>query len=126
MRHVLTLVAVVAAVVAVESAAAPVAAACDTSYWTVGCQFYSPQEGHTRTQPSASGFQTTHYTFDTFTYSKMIWTTAGGTWSGADLLPSNTWDHWHTPNTNDKFGCFNPNGGTEWVNCREYEGWGQT
>ena len=126
MRHVLTIVAVIVAVVVVESVAAPVAAACDTSYWTVGCQFYSPKEGHTRTQPSPSGFQTTHYTFDTFTYSKMIWTTAGGTWSGADLLPTNTWDQWHTPNTNDKFGCFNPNGGTEWVNCREYEGWGQT
>jgi len=32
---------------------------------------------------------------------------------GADLLPSNTWDHWHTGNTDDKFGCFNPNSGTE-------------
>src|SRR5437762_13426607 len=126
MRRVLTLIPAVTAIAAVETVAAPVAAACDTSYWTVGCQFYASSEGHTRTQLGASGFNTTHYIFDTSTNSKMIWTTAGGTWSGADLLPSNTWDHWHTGNTDDKFGCFNPNSGTEWVNCREYQGWGNT
>ena len=119
MRRLLTLTVGVAAVAAAVGAAAPVAGACDTSYWTVGCRFYSSSEGHTRTQLGASGFNTTYYTFDTFTNSKEIWTTAGGTWLGADLLPSGSYDHWHTGSTNDKFGCFNPNSGTEWVNCRE-------
>ena len=126
MRGPLTLLFAVAALGVAGGLAAPAARACDTSYWTVGCQFYSPSEGHTRTQLGLSGFNSTHFTFDTFANSRMIWTTASGTWRGSELLPSNTWAHWHTGATNDKFGCFNPNGGTEWVNCREYQGWGET
>jgi hypothetical protein len=127
MRRLATVVSFAALLAVISGFSASLASAtCDTNYWTVGCQFYSQNEGHTRTQLGASGFNTTHYTFDTNTNSKMIWTTAGGTWSGADLLPSGTWDHWHTGNSDDKFGCYNPNAATEWVNCREYQGWGET
>jgi hypothetical protein len=124
MKRGLLLTIMVASFIAASAFGAQRALACDTSYWTVGCQYYAYQEGHTRTQLGLSYFNTTYQTFDTNTYSKVIMTTAGGTWEGSNLETSGTTDFWQTQHTDDKLGCYNPNSATEYVNCREVQGWG--
>jgi hypothetical protein len=121
----LLLVAAVFAVVTAVGVNADTAAACDTSYWTVGCHYYSPQTGDTRTQLGLSAFNTTHATFSTYDTTRHIWTTAGGTWLGANTVVYGGWVHWGTQHGDDKLGCFNHHTGTQWVNCREYQGWSE-
>src|SRR5204862_8953 len=65
---------------------ADAAAACDTSYWTVGCRYYSPQTGDTRTQLGLSAFNTTHAIFSPYDTTRHIWTSAGGMWLGANTV----------------------------------------
>lgn len=125
-----TLVAAVFAA-GVAGFAPPRAAACDTSYWTVGCQYYSPSEGHTVTAVCCGSLQTTYSTCDTFTTDRHIWTTAGGSWYSANTLTcspasSAQWDHWQVMTTTDKLGCYNHHTGTMFINCREYSGWDTT
>lgn len=100
-----------------------VAQACDTSYWTVGCQYYSSAEGHTVSQACCGAQFTIYSTFDTYTYLKYIVTTSGGSWVSADVETSGIWLHLYSNTTTNKLGCYNHNGGTMWVNCREYAGW---
>ena len=105
---------------------ADAAAACDTSYWTVGCRYYSPQTGDTRTQLGLSAFNTTHAIFSPYDTTRHIWTSAGGMWLGANTVVNGGWVHWGTQHSDDKLGCFNHHTGTQWVNCREYQGWSET
>jgi hypothetical protein len=123
-RRLLLFLAVAASLLVATAFGAGSARACDTSYWTVGCQFYSPSEGHTATKVCCSTFQSAYSTFDTFTTIKLILTTAGGRWLAADIVGNGGVDHFSSPNNDDKVGCFNHHTGTMWVNCRRYAGWG--
>jgi hypothetical protein len=120
------LLAVLFAAATAAGAGAETASACDTSYWTVGCHYYSPQTGDTRTQLGGSVFNTTHATFSPYDTTRHIWTTAGGKWLGANTVVNGGWVHWGTQHSDDKLGCFNHHTGTQWVNCREYQGWSET
>lgn len=125
MRRLLVLSLVIAAAATAAGAlGAPSALACDTSYWTVGCQYYSPSTGHTKTQDCCGTQFTIYSTFDTYPTLKYIETTSGGSWVEADVESSGTWDHLYSYTTTNKLGCYNQNAGTMWVNCREYAGWG--
>ena len=47
-------------------------------------------------------------------------------WLGANTVVNGGWVHWGTQHSDDKLGCFNHHTGTQWVNCREYQGWNET
>jgi hypothetical protein len=125
MRRLLVFAALVAsAIVTSASIGVSSALACDTSYWTVGCQFYSPSEGHTITQFGGCCQMSIYTTFDTYSTDKAIETTAGGSWISADVMYYGWTDHVYAYDGDDKLGCYNQNSGTMYVNCRVYSGWG--
>lgn len=119
-RGALALVAAVGVMAAVAGAHATPAYACDTSYWNIGCQYYSPSEGHTAYQFGPGGGETVWASWDTFDTFLAIATTAGGTWQGSATV-------YNPPNgfrftiIVDKYGCYNHHTGTMWVNCRHYD-----
>ena len=51
------------------------------SYWTVGCQNYSYQEGHSILNRNGNDFEWVYTTFSPTNLTvKVIWTTNGGAW----------------------------------------------
>jgi len=112
-----------AAIAASASIGVSSAFACDTSYWTVGCQFYAASTGHTITQFGGCCQMSIYTTFDTYSTDKAIVTTAGGGWISADVMQYGGTDHVYAYDGNDKLGCYNQNAGTMFVNCRVYSGW---
>jgi hypothetical protein len=100
--------------------AEPALAACDTNYWNLGCQFYSPQEGHTGYQFGPGGGEAVYASWDTFQTFLAIATTSGGTWQGSATV-------YNSPNgfrftvITDKYGCYNHHTGTMFMNCRHYD-----
>lgn len=122
LRLVLFLTAAALAATVAGSVGAGAALACDTSYWNLGCHFYSPQEGYTGTDFCCSADEAVHSTFDTYTTVKAIMTTAGGTWEDTFILPYN--ETWYTTvhhAGSDKVGCQNQHTGTMFVNCRHFD-----
>jgi hypothetical protein len=98
-------------------------AACDTNWWNLGCQFYSPAEGHTGTEFCCSASESVYSTFDTtnFLRIKYILTTAGGSWLNSVATGNGSTFTFTAQNPgSDKVGCYNHNSGTLWVNCRHY------
>jgi hypothetical protein len=124
MKRLLLFCAAVAAAVATSASIGVSSAfACDTSYWTVGCQYYSANSGHTIYQDASCCQYSIYTTFDTYSTDKAIVTTAGGSWLTADVMQYGWTDHVYANDGNDKLGCYNQNSGTMFINCREYDGW---
>lgn len=118
-RAALALVAVASVMTAVGARATP-AYACDTSYWNIGCQYYSPSEGHTAYQFPPGGGEAVYASWDTFDTFLAIATTAGGTWQDTATV-------YNAPNgfrftiITDKYGCYNHHTGIMFVNCSHYD-----
>lgn len=121
MRTVAIAAIVLGAVTAVASAAPLRVQACDTNYWTVGCQYYNPAEGHTRTNTGSPATETVYSTFSPGTYIKAIATTSGGSWVGNELMGYGWTIIFYNTLSTYKFGCYNHNSFTVWVNCRAYD-----
>jgi hypothetical protein len=122
LRLVLFLTAAALAATVAGSVGASTALACNTSYWNLGCQFYSPHEGHTGTDLCCSADEAVNSTFDTFDTVEAIMTTAGGSWEDKVLLYYD--DTWYTVvyhAGSDKVGCYNHHTGTMFVNCRHFD-----
>jgi hypothetical protein len=92
--------------------------ACGT-YWTVGCQYYSYQEGHVIPNQGGDSYE---YVYTTFSPSnlavKAIWTTNGGSWLGSQDLLYGYAVYFSPEISSDKNGCFNDHTQTMWINCR--------
>lgn len=116
-RSLAVVIAVAAAALAVAGVKAESAYACST-YWTVGCQYYTHGEGHTARNQNGNNFEYVYTTFDTNQYVKTIWTTAGGSWIASQVVASGGAVYYYLPASNDYFGCYNHNTPTMWVNCR--------
>jgi hypothetical protein len=120
-RTVVLLASLVAAAAVSLSVGTGTASACDTGWWNIGCEYYSPAEGHTKTEFCCSASECVNATFDTFLRVKYILTTAGGSWLDSVATGYNSTFCFQTQNPgSDKVGCYNHNGGTMWVNCRHY------
>lgn len=122
-RIVVLLASLVAAAGVSLSVGTGIASACDTNWWNLGCQFYSPAEGHTGTEFCCSASECVYSTFDTtnFLRIKYILTTAGGSWLNSVATGYATTFCFTAQNPgSDKVGCYNHNSGTLWVNCRHY------
>jgi hypothetical protein len=122
-RIVVLLASLIAAAGVSLSVGTSVAFACDTNFWNLGCQFYSPAEGHTGTEFCCSASESVYSTFDTtnFLRIKYILTTAGGSWLNSVATGNgSTFTFTAQHPGSDKVGCYNHNSGTLWVNCRHY------
>lgn len=120
-RTVLLLVMLVAATAATTTVGAGAALACDTSYWNLGCQYYSPGERHTATDFCCSEDEAIHSTFSTYETIQAIVTTSGGTIRYDQLLYyDTTWYTWVVSAGSDKVGCRNHHTGTMFANCRHF------
>jgi hypothetical protein len=94
------------------------ASAC-SAYWTVGCQYYSYQEGHSVTNQGGDSWEVVYTTFDpTNTAIKAIHTTAGGSWVESQALLYGGSTVFFSESASDKNGCFNNNTYQVFVNCR--------
>jgi len=88
--------------------------------WNIGCQFYSPAEGHTALQFTQYPDEIVGASWDTYDSFLAIATTSSGTWKDQATVYS-------SPNSyrffifTDKYGCYNHHTGTMWVNCKHYE-----
>jgi hypothetical protein len=114
--------AVLAACVVAAGVTPSFASACDTNFWNLGCQFYSPSEGHTGTQFCCSRNEVVQATFDTYDTVLVIATTSGGTWKGSTTICYNCANDFLDLNSSDKAGCYNHHTGTMFVNCRHADG----
>jgi hypothetical protein len=114
---VLFLLAGLAASLVVASTPRGAAAACS---WNIGCEFYSPQEGHTAFQFTQYPDEIVGASWDTYASFLAIATTSAGTWKDQATV-------YNSPNSyrffifTDKYGCYNHHTGTMWVNCKHYE-----
>jgi len=93
--------------------------ACNTNYWNVSCQYYAPQEGHTKAQFLGSYGEAVNTTFTVYSTILAISVTNGGSWYGSQSINSGGTVYFYP--AADKVGCFNNNGGTTWVNCRHFD-----
>jgi hypothetical protein len=111
-------VALLASAAAFASVGARPAFACG-AYWTVGCQYYSYQEGHAILNQGGDSYE---YVYTTFTPSnlsvKAIWTTGGGRWLGSQDLLYGYAVYFSPEIASDKNGCYNDHAQTMWINCR--------
>jgi hypothetical protein len=90
--------------------------ACDTGYWNIGCQSYSPTEGHSAYQFGPDSSEWTYSTFTTYDTVLMISTTAGGSWTSSGTTTYGV--PFYFMSASDKVGCYNHHTGSMWVNCR--------
>jgi hypothetical protein len=110
-------VVVLCGVAAVAGVRAAPAAACA---WNIGCEFYSPTEGHTAAQFGPSASEGVGASWDTYSSFLAIATTTGGTWRDSATV-------YNSPNgyafsiITDKYGCYNHHTGTMWVNCEHHD-----
>jgi len=117
LRSLVGLVAAMAAATTLLGAGADSAEACA---WNIGCQFYSPAEGHTALQFTQYPDEIVGASWDTYDSFLAIATTSSGTWKDQATVYS-------SPNSyrffifTDKYGCYNHHTGTMWVNCKHYE-----
>jgi hypothetical protein len=118
-RLTVVLVALVASAAVVGFAGAKPAFACDTSYWNVSCFNYGYDEGHTITNQGGDSYEYVYTTFSpTSVAIKAIWTTSGGSWISSVALLSGQAAYFSGAASSDKFGCYNNNNQTVFVNCR--------
>jgi hypothetical protein len=89
--------------------------ACDTTWWNIGCQFYSPHTGHSAAEFAGFG-EDIYATFDTYSTVLAIRITSGGSWLDSATMPYGARTYFYPGY--DKVGCYNHHTGTMWVNCR--------
>jgi hypothetical protein len=121
----LLLVATLAAVAATSASIGTQSAlACDTSFWNISSEYYTPTEGHTCTAFCCSIHERVNSTFDPYDTVLVILTTAGGSWISSNTMGYNGTTYLYAEHTQgEKVGCYNHHTGTQWVNCRHLEGW---
>lgn len=86
----------------------------------IGCQFYSPREGHSAYQFGPYVSEWVNSTFDTYSTVLVMSTTAGGSWTESSTITYN--QNYIFFQASDKVGCYNHHTGTMYVNCRHYDG----
>ena len=124
MRKPLILAAVVAGLSLAALMGPASALACDTSYWNVGCQYYSVGESHTAYPGATPHNITVRVSADPAKWvpgkTKHIVTTAAGSWVQTNYAISadDTWLTYVSFN-NSRGGCLNASStnGTIWINC---------
>lgn len=110
--------ALLASAAAFATLGAKPAFACG-SYWTVGCQYYSYQEGHTIYNQGGDSYEDVYTTFSPSNLSvKAIWTTNGGSWLGSQDLLYGYYTTFSPEIASDKNGCYNDHAQTMYINCR--------
>ena len=88
--------------------------------WNIGCQYYSPQEGHTAFQFTKYPDEVVYASWDTYSSFLAIATTSSGAWRDQSTV-------YNSPNGyrffifTDKYGCYNHHTGTMWINCEHFE-----
>lgn len=112
-----------AAIAAVMGPGAGVAQACDTNWWNISCEFYSPSEGHSQTQFTGyPTIETVYASWSVYTYLEVFSSTAGGTWTNHYFIGNGVDGFRFDMSANsDKVGCFNYHDGTMFVNCRHVD-----
>jgi hypothetical protein len=116
----LSLLFVVAACASTSFVGARATAAWASCSWNIGCEFYSPQEGHTAFQFTKYPDEIVYASWDTYSSFLAIATTAAGSWRDQATV-------YNSPNGyrffifTDKYGCYNHHTGTMWVNCEHFE-----
>jgi hypothetical protein len=111
----LLFMAILVSGLALAAFSADSAYACDTSFWNIGCQFYSPHEGHSAAEFAGFG-EDIYATFDTYSTVLAIRTTTGGSWIDSATMPYGAKAYFYPGY--DKVGCYNHHTGTMFVNCR--------
>jgi hypothetical protein len=99
-------------------------AACDTSYWNVGCQYYAVGESHSAYPGATPHSITIRLSAEPAKWvpgkTKHIVTTAGGSWvqTNYTVAADDTWLT-YVNFSNSRGGCFNATStnGTIWINC---------
>jgi hypothetical protein len=118
-RLVILLAAIVGALAASALVGVGVAQACDANFWNIGCQFYSPSEGHSASEFCCSTSEGVYSTFDTYSTVLAITTTSGGSWVDSYPICYGCSIEWYPASS--KVGCYNNHSGTMYVNCRHYQ-----
>ncbi|HEX6700599.1 MAG TPA: hypothetical protein VF101_07695 [Gaiellaceae bacterium] len=118
-RRLLLLFCIASIVTSLAAASVPRSASAACA-WNIGCEFHSPQEGHTALQFTQYPDEIVEASWDTYSSFLAIATTSGGTWKDQATV-------YNSPNNyrffifTDKYGCYNHHTGTMWVNCKHYE-----
>ncbi len=88
-------------------------------YWTVGCQYYNYQEGHSITNSGVDSYEWVHTTFSPSNLAvRAIATTAGGSWVASQEILYDGSVKFVGEQATYKNGCYNDHNQTMWINCR--------
>lgn len=121
-RIALFLVAATAVLAVISGPRADVAVACD-GMWNIPisnpCQFYTPGEGHSEYQHGPTIGETTYAAWSVYNHMLFFESTAGGSWTNSVVVEGSP-NGFAWSSGGDKYGCYNHNTGTKFVNCHHH------